>query len=147
VSWGSSVVCQAFARNCPMPLYNGGYTRSGPGTYTMLLELAYNFARGPLNGANVAHVRHSRAQVDHAQTPLEAEWTWEVCNAVMRSIKTRAHGQVFYEKLAGLIRGRKPEPANHVSEVYDWAYHKPTQGYQEQYLRAKEILSGIGLVF
>jgi hypothetical protein len=130
-----------------MPLYNGGYTRSGPGTNTMLLELAYNFARGPLNGANVAHVRHSRAQVDHAQTPLEAEWTWEVCNAMMSSVRTRANGQVFYEKLARLIRGRKPEPANHVREVYDWAYHKPTPAYQEQYLRAKEALSGIGLVF
>jgi methylamine---corrinoid protein Co-methyltransferase len=147
VSWGTSVVCQAFARNCPMPLYNGGYTRSGPGTLTMLLELAYNFAHGPLNGANVMHVRHSRAQVDHAQTPLEAEWTWEVCNAVMRSIRTRSKGQVFYEKLADLIRGRKPEPANHVLEVYDWVHHKPSPAYYEVYLKAKQMLTDIGLDF
>ncbi|MCL5026303.1 MAG: monomethylamine:corrinoid methyltransferase [Chloroflexi bacterium] len=147
VAWGTSLLCQTLNRYCPLPLYNGAYTESGPGTLTQLLELAYNFARGPLNGASVMHVRHQRAQVDHAQTPLEAEWTWEVCNAVMRSVGTRSNGDAFYQRLGKLIEGRKPEPARDVREVYDWAHHRPSPAYHEVYLQAKQMLSGIGLDF
>ncbi|MCL4535061.1 MAG: hypothetical protein M1370_07885, partial [Bacteroidetes bacterium] len=145
--WASSLACQVLNRYCPLPYFNGGYTQSGPGTLTQLLELAYNFARGPLNGANVDKVRHQRAQVNQAQTPLEAEWTWEVCNAVMHSVHTRSNGEVFYRKLAELIEGRKPEPARDVREVYDWAHHRPMPAYHEVYLQAKQMLSGVGLQF
>jgi hypothetical protein len=146
-SWGTSLVSQVFSRFCPLPVFNGAYTQSGPGTLGMLLELAFNFAHGPINGANVMHVRHSRAQVNHAQTPLEAEWTWQVCNAVMRSVRTRVQGEEFYRRLTGLLLGRAPEPAHDVREIYDWAYHRPSEDYQRVYNQAKQMLTGIGLEF
>ncbi len=147
VEWGTSLMCQALNRYLPLPLYNGAYTESGPGSVTQLLELAYNFSKGPLNGANVMHVRHQRAQVDHAQTPLEAEWTWQVCNAVMGSVGTRSNADVYYRKLGELLQGRKPEPAHDVREIYDWAHHRPSPAYFEVYQRAKQMLAGIGLQF
>ncbi len=147
VWWGSSLMCQALNKYLGLPYFNGGYTQSGPGTLGMLLELAYNFGRGPLNGANCAHVRHQRAQVNHAQTPLEAEWTWEVVNAVMRSVRTREKGNEFYRQLGALIDGMPVEPAMDVRDCYDWALHRPSPAYEQVYLKAKDMLSGIGLQF
>ncbi len=147
VAWGNSLALQVLGRFYPVPTFNGEYTDSGPGTLTQLLELAYNFCRGPVNGANVTHTRIQRAQVDHALTPFEAEWVWELGQAVMRSFHTLDEAEAFYTKLGGLINGRVPELAHDVREVYDWVHHRPSSEYYQLYLRAKEMLAGIGLNF
>ncbi len=147
VGWGDSLLCQTLNRYYPIPVFSGEYSESGPGTLTHLLELAYHFARGPINGTSPMHTRIQRAQVDHAQTPLEAEWTWEVCQAVMRTIGSLEEAEVLLQRLGQLIDGRAPEPAHHVTEVYDWAHHQPTPEYREVYLRAKQMVAGAGLQF
>ncbi|MDP3063621.1 MAG: hypothetical protein Q8O40_10515 [Chloroflexota bacterium] len=64
--WATSVVCQVFNTKCHTILYDGGYTLSGPGTETALVERVVMSVKIPINGCNVSFPRHSRAQVDAA---------------------------------------------------------------------------------
>jgi methylamine---corrinoid protein Co-methyltransferase len=145
--WGMSVVAQAYARNCPMVLYNGGYSFSGPGTEGVLLERALQSIKIPINGMNVMFPRHTRAQVDAAQTPLEAEWDYEVASAVQRAGLSRRDADGLCRRVGALMVGRLPEPAQDVRECYDWVRHQPRPAYQEKYLRIKEMVSACGLQF
>ncbi|MCL5026302.1 MAG: monomethylamine:corrinoid methyltransferase [Chloroflexi bacterium] len=145
--WAMSVVAQALARNTNMVLYNGGYSFSGPGTEGVLLERALQSIKVPVNGTNLMFPRHTRAQVDAAQTPFEAEWDWEVATAVMRGRFTRADADEAARRVARLLEGRPPEPAQDVRECYDWVHHRPAPAYNEKYLRVKEHVAACGLPF
>jgi hypothetical protein len=147
LSWAYSLVNQVFNTRFHTVLYTAAYTDSGPGTETCLLEHAFITARMPINGCNIAFARHSRAQVDAAQTPVEGEWRWEVAHAVMRHRLTRADGDELCRKLASLIQGRQPEPAIPVRECYDWVNGRPSPAYREIYLRVKEKVETCGLGF
>ncbi|MCL4369606.1 MAG: monomethylamine:corrinoid methyltransferase [Chloroflexi bacterium] len=146
-SWASSVVCQVLNTRFHTILYSGGYTLSGPGTETALVERAVFSVRIPINGCNVSYPRHSRAQVNAAQTPLEAEFAWEIAQAVMRMKMTRAQCDAFYDKLAAWATGREAEPAQDVRDCYDWVHHRPSPAYYEKYLRVKDQLASMGLQF
>lgn len=128
-------------------LYSGGYSLSGPGTETALVERAVFSARIPINGCNVSYPRQARAQVNAAQTPLEAEFAWEIAQAVMRMRMTRRQADALYGKLAAWADGREAEPAMDVRDCYDWVRHKPTPAYYDKYLRVKNQLAKIGLQF
>ncbi len=145
--WAMSVVAQAFARHTRMVIYNGGYSQSGPGTEGVLLERALQSIKIPVNGTNVMFPRHTRAQVDAAQTPFEAEWDWEVATAVMRGPYTRAAADEVARRVAKLLAGRLPEPALDVRDCYDWVNHRPSPDYYEKYLRVKERVAACGLPF
>ncbi len=145
--WAMSVVAQALSRHTRTPLYNGGYSFSGPGTENVLLERALQSIKIPVNGTNVMFPRHTRAQVDAAQTPLEAEWDWEVATAVMRHAPTRAQADQVARKVGRLLEGRLPEPAMDVRDCYDWVHHMPQPEYREKYLRVKEMVAACGLQF
>ena len=145
--WGSSVVCQVFNTRTNYILYAGGYSLSGPGTETALVERALFSVEIPINGCNVSYPRHARAQVNMAQTPLEAEFAWEIAQAVMRMKMTRRQADALYAKMAAWAEGREAEPALDVRECYDWVHHKPSPEYHEKYLRVKGDLSRMGLVF
>jgi hypothetical protein len=147
LSWGTSLVCQAMNTYCGTILYYGRYTLSGPGTETCLLEVALNMAQAPTNGCNLMFPRQERAQIDAAQTPLEAEWGWEVAQAVMRNRLTRAQVSELCSGIAGLLEGRPTEPAVPVRECYDWVHHRPSLAYREVYQRAKEKVAACGLNF
>jgi hypothetical protein len=82
-----------------------------------------------------------------AQTPLEAEFAWEIAQAVMRMKMTRRQADALYAKMAAWAEGREAEPALDVRECYDWVHHKPSPEYHEKYLRVKGDLSRMGLVF
>ncbi len=146
-SWASSVVCQAFNTKFHTVLYSGGYTISGPGTETALVERAVFSVRIPINGSNVSYPRHARAQVNAAQTPLEAEFAFEIAQAVMRMNMTRRQCDAFYGKIADWAVGRPAEPAMDVRECYDWVHHRPSPAYYDKYLRVKGQLSKMGLQF
>jgi methylamine--corrinoid protein Co-methyltransferase len=145
--WGMSVVAQAYARNCPMVIYNGGYSFSGPGTTGVLLERALQSIKVPINGTNMMFPRHTRAQVDAAQTPLEAEWDYEVATAVQRAGMVRGDADALCRRVSRLMDGLLPEPAVPVQECYDWVHHRPQPDYHEKYLRVKEQISSCGLSF
>ncbi len=146
-NWGSSVVCQVFNTKYHTILYSGGYSLSGPGTETALVERALFSVEIPINGCNVSYPRHARAAVNAAQTPLEAEFAWEIAQAVMRMKMTRSQADTLYRKMAEWAEGREAEPAMDIRDCYDWVHHKPMPAYQEKYLRVKDALSRMGLQF
>jgi methylamine--corrinoid protein Co-methyltransferase len=146
-SWGTSVVCQVFNTKYHTILYSGGYSLSGPGTEAALVERALFSVEIPVNGCNVSYPRHARAQVNAAQTPLEAEFAWEIAQAVMRMRMTRRDADAFYTKMAAWAEGREAEPAMDVRDCYDWVRHKPSLAYREKYLRVKDQLAKMGLQF
>jgi methylamine--corrinoid protein Co-methyltransferase len=146
-SWASSVTCQILNTKMRTILYSGGYSLSGPGTETALVERAVFSVRIPIYGCNVSYPRHTRAQVNAAQTPLEAEFAWEIAQAVMRMKMTRAQGNAMYEKIAKWAIGREAEPAMDVRDCYDWVHHKPSQVYYDKYLKVKDDLARMGLQF
>ena len=147
LGWGTSLVCQAVNTSWHTVLYFGRYTLSGPGTETCLLEIALNVAQAPINGANLMFPRHERAQVDAAQTPLEARWGWEVAQAVMRTQLDRAGADRLCRSIAGMLEGRETEEAVPVTECYDWVHNRPSSAYRELYLRVKEKVASLGLDF
>ena len=82
-----------------------------------------------------------------AQTPLEAEFAWEIAQAVMRMKMTRSQADGIYRKMAAWAEGREAEPAMDVRDCYDWVRHKPSPAYREKYLRVKDQLAKMGLQF
>ncbi len=145
--WATSVLNQVHNTKLRTIIYSGGYTWSGPGTETALVERAVFSVKAPINGCSVQYPRHRRAQVNAAQTPLEAEFAWELAQAVMRMKMTRRQASALYEKMATWASGRAIEPAMDVRECYDWVHHKPSQAYYEKYLRVKDDLAKMGLQF
>ena len=146
-SWGTSVVCQVFNTKSNYILYSGGYSLSGPGTEAALVERALFSVHIPIDGCNVSYPRHARAEVNKAQTPVEAEFAWEIAQAVMRMKMTRSQADALYRKMAEWADGREAEPAMDVRECYDWVKHRPSPEYREKYLRVKDELFQMGLEF
>lgn len=146
-SWAGSVLNQAHNTRLRTIVYGGGYSWSGPGTETALVERALFSVRVPINGCNAGYPRHRRAQVNAAQTPLEAGFAWEIAQAVMRMKMTRSQASDLYEKMAKWATGREIEPAMDVRECYDWVHHQPSPAYYEKYLRVKDDLAKMGLQF
>jgi methylamine--corrinoid protein Co-methyltransferase len=145
--WATSVLNQVQNTKLRTMIYRGGYTWSGPGTETALVERAVFSVRTPINGCSVQYPRHRRAQVNAAQTPLEAEFAWELAQAVMRMKMTRSQASAFYEKMAQWANGREIEPAMDVRDCYDWVHHKPSPAYYQKYLKVKSELAKMGLQF
>lgn len=146
-NWSSSVVCQVFNTKYHTILYSGGYSLSGPGTETALVERALFSVEIPVNGCNVSYPRKAQARANAAQTPLEAEFAWEIAQAVMRMKMTRSQANTLYRKMAEWAEGREAEPAMDVRECYDWVNHRPFTAYRDKYLRVKDDLSRMGLLF
>jgi hypothetical protein len=99
----------------------------------------------PINGANLTGARQSRAEMDLAQTPLEVEFKLEVTGAVLRSSLDRRIATPLLERIAAQLNGQLPEPP--VPGCYDWVHHQPSPDYFQRYLRVKDDLSKMGLVF
>jgi methylamine--corrinoid protein Co-methyltransferase len=147
LSWANSVVMQALHRHSNTICFAGEGHSSGPGTETHLLELAFTAIRAPINGANMYIPRHSRAQMNASQTPLEPEWMYEVSLATIKSGLTHETGTDFLRKASELFDGRAPEEPIHITDCYDLVSHRPKPAYEEIYLRVKDRLSSLGLEF
>jgi methylamine--corrinoid protein Co-methyltransferase len=147
VSWARSVVFQALARYTHTVSMAWVIPTSGPGTETNLIETAIRSIEAQVNGGNLYAVRHSRAQMNAGQTPLEAELMVEVADATLRAGLNRETAGRVCRALDEKLRGREPEPGYPIQECYDLVHHRPQPEYEKVYLRLKEELSGLGLQF
>lgn len=146
-SWANSVVFQALHRHTKTVCFGGGGNSAGPGTETHLWEMALGSIEAPINGANLYIPRQGRAQMNASQTPLEAEWMYEVATATMRAKLTRGTASELLEKVRAKFEGKAPEDPVHISQCYDLVHHKPLPNYERIYNKVKEELAGMGLPF
>ncbi len=147
VNWARSVVCQALNRHTHTICMQWVIPTSGPGTETSLLEIAIRSIEAPLNGCNLYAVRHSRAQMNAGQTPMEAEWMLEVADATQHAGLTRETADGILRRLAQKLDGRVPEPGYPITECYDLIHHRPSPQYERVYRETREELASLGLCF
>ena len=147
INWARSVVCQALNRHTHTICMQWVIPTAGPGTETSLLEVAIRSIEAPLNGSNLYAIRHSRAQINAGQTPLEAEWMLEVADATQRAGLTRETAGEILWKLAKKLEDRQPEPGFPITECYDLVHHRPSPEYERIYKETKEELASLGLCF
>jgi hypothetical protein len=147
--WTASVVAQALTSFTNIIVFGCsiGSGRSGPGSETHLQEIGLGAIAATINGAGLYIVRQGRAQMNAAQTPLEAEWAMEVAEATIRTGLKRASASEVMLRLMPQLDGRPVEPPQKVTECYDLVYHRPQPTYQEIYLRVKEQYAKAGLNF
>ena len=145
--WAGSVVHQALHQNTDTICFGGGGGASGPGTETHLLEQAIGAISAPVNGANLYIPRQSRAQMNASQTPLEAEWMYEVASATMRTGLDRGSASDMIRRIGEKLEGRLREEPVPVEQCYDLVHHRPLPDYERIYLKVKEELASLGLSF
>jgi methylamine---corrinoid protein Co-methyltransferase len=147
VSWARSLVFQAlntFTHTIAMAWI---IPTAGPGTETNLIEVAIRSIEAQINGGNLYAVRHSRAQMNAGQTPLEAEWMVEVADATLRARLDRESAGRICRALADKLKGRQPEPGHTIQECYDLLHHRPLPAYERIYGQLKGELAALGLDF
>jgi methylamine--corrinoid protein Co-methyltransferase len=146
--WATSVWAQALHRHTNYILFRGAGGISGPGCESYLLEAASQAVILPINGLNVHISRQGRARMNASQSPLDAEWGYEVAAAVMRAGLTRESAGDLLLKIAEKMKGRPVEaPYHDIREFYDLVHHKPLPDYERAYLKVKEELASLGLNF
>ena len=147
LNWGRSVVNQALNRYSNIICMAWIIPTSGPGTETHLLETAIRSIEGTLNGANLYAPRHSRAQMNAGQTPVEAEFMVEISDAVLKAGLDRSRASEILTKLAEKLSTRQPGPGYTIQECYDLVNHRPSPEFQKIYMSVKDELSTLGLDF
>jgi len=146
--WATSVWSQALHRHTNYIIFIGAGAFSGAGCENHLLEVAFNAVTIPINGGNVHITRQYRARMNASQSPLDAEWAYEVATAVMRAGLTRQSASDLLLKIAEKLEGRIPEaPYQDIREFYDLVYHRPLPAFEQAYLKVKEELNRLGLDF
>ena len=147
VSWARSLVFQALNTYTNTVSMAWVIPTAGPGTETNLIEIAIRSIEAQINGGNLYAIRHSRAQMNAGQTPLEAEWMIEVADATLRAGLDRTGAGRICRALEKKLEGRNPEPGHTIQECYDLVHHKPLPEYERIYRGLKEELAGLGLDF
>ena len=83
-----------------------------------------------------------------SQSPLDAEFAYEVATAVMRAGLTRDTASDLVLKIGEKLKGRAPEaPYHDIREFYDLVHHKPLPEYEKAHLKVKEEIASLGLSF
>ena len=83
-----------------------------------------------------------------SQSPLDAEFSYEVATAVMRAGLTRDTASDLVLKIGEKLKGRAPEaPYHDIREFYDLVHHKPLPEFEKIYLKVKEEIASLGLSF
>lgn len=147
LNWARSVVNQALNRYTNIICMAWVIPSSGPGTETNLLEVSLRTIEATINGANLYAPRHSRAQMNAGQTPLEGELIVEVSDATLAAGIDRERGCEILSKLARQLEDRRPEPGFSIQECYDLVHHRPSPDYEKTYQKVKEQLASLGLAF
>ncbi len=145
INWASSVVIQALGRHTGYITMQGIDTFSGPGSLGRLVMVAIAAIRAPINGANLSCTRYGRAMMNAGQTPLETELAVQVVRAGQKAGLDRRTANPVLDKLAAMVNGKPPEPAQDIREIYDLVHHQPLPAYAEKYERIKEELAKLGL--
>ncbi len=147
--WGTSIWAQALLRNTNYILFNhtnGGYC--GPGNESHLLEVAFRSVETPINGTNVHITRQFRAKMNASQSPLDAEWSYEVAEAVMKSGMDRQQAGDLVLRIFDELKDKPViAPYNDIREFYDLVHHKPLPDFEKAYMNVKEKVSSFGLSF
>jgi hypothetical protein len=144
--WGCSVVLQALNNHTNFISNGITHAQSGTGTATHLTELGIIAIGDTINGAHLYITRKSRANIDASQTPLEAEFMYEVAKATIKAGIDRTEGNAVLQQLASTINGRAIEEGpDHVNECYDWVHHKPLDDYQRIYNEVVETFRDSGV--
>ena len=76
--------------------------------------------------------------VNARQTPLEAEWVYEVATATMKSGLGKGQVSELLRRVAAKADGRAPEDPVPISECYDLVHHRPSPDYERIYLEVEE---------
>jgi len=147
LNWARSVVNQALNRYSNIICMAWIIPTSGPGTETHLIETALRSVEAAVNGANLYAPRHSRAQMNAGQTPVEAEFMVEVADATMKAGMDRGRASEVLTGLAEELKKRQPEPGYTIQECYDLINHRPKPDFLKAYLQVKDRLSKLGLEF
>ena len=147
LNWARSVVNQALNRHTNIICMEWVIPTAGPGTETNLLEVAVRSIEATINGANLYAPRHSRAQMNAGQTPLEGEFMVEVSDATLAAGIDRERGSEILVQLARQLKDKHPEPGMSIQECYDLVNHRPTPEYEKIHLKVKEQLTSLGLAF
>jgi methylamine--corrinoid protein Co-methyltransferase len=147
VSWARSVVFQALNTYTNTISMAWVIPTSGPGTETNLIETAIRSIEAQINGGNLYAIRHSRAQMNAGQTPLEAEWMVEVADATLRAGLDREKAGEVCRSLNQKLKGRSPDSGHVIQECYDLVRHQPLPEYARICQQLKEELSELGLMF
>ena len=147
LNWARSVVNQALNRNTNIICMEWVIPTAGPGTETNLLEVAVRSIEATINGANLYAPRHSRAQMNAGQTPLEGEFMVEVSDATLAAGIGKEWGSEILTQLARQLKDKHPEPGMSIQQCYDLVNHRPTPEYEKIHLKVKEQLASLGLVF
>ncbi len=146
--WAASVWSQALHRHTNYIIFMATGSHSGPGCESQLLEMAFRAISIHINGANVHISRQFRARMNASQSPLDAEWLYEVAAAVMRSDLDRQSAGDLVLKIGEKLKGKAPEaPYHDIREFYDLVHHRPLPNYEKIYLKVKEEISALGLNF
>jgi hypothetical protein len=83
-----------------------------------------------------------------SQSPLDAEWSYEVSEAVMKAGMDRQAAGDLILKIFNELRDKPVvAPYNDIREFYDLVHHKPLPDFGNAYLKVKEKVSGFGLNF
>ncbi|MBN1401997.1 MAG: monomethylamine:corrinoid methyltransferase [Anaerolineae bacterium] len=144
-AWARSVVTQALNTHTDMICMALGFSASGAGTHSNLAEIALRAIEAHINGANLYVARHSRAQMNAGQTPLEARWLAAVADAARRARLNRAQAGAICARVAESLG--EPEPGQEIEACYDLMAAQPRPTYARIYAELKEELSGWGLDF
>ena len=147
LNWARSVVNQALNGHTNIICMAWIISTAGPGTETNLLEVAVRSIEATINGANLYAPRHSRAQMNAGQTPLEGEFMVEVSDATLAAGIDRERGSEILVRLARQLKDKHPEPGMSIQECYDLVNHRPTPEYEKIHLKVKEQLASLGLAF
>jgi len=146
--WGTSVWSQALHRHTNYIIFISAAAHSGPGTESHLLEVSCRAITAPINGGNVHITRQLRAKMNASQSPLDAEWSYEVAEAVMRSNLTRETASDLLLRVSEKLKGRPREaPYDDIRQFYDLVRHKPLPEFEKAYLTVKNDLASFGLDF
>jgi methylamine--corrinoid protein Co-methyltransferase len=144
--WGTSVYAQALCRNTNYIRFGTSGAVSGPGCENHLLEIAVRNVPMPINGMNIHITRQFRARMNASISPLDAEFAYEIAQAVMKSNLTRDTASDLVLKMNELLKGRMPDaPYFHINEFYDMVNHKPLPAFEQAYLKVKEKIAKLGL--
>jgi len=146
-NWARSVVNQVLNTKTNVICMAWVIPTSGPGTENNLLESAIRCIEAPINGANLYAPRHSRANINSGQTPLEAEWMVEVSDAAIRAGFDRVAASKVIKEIAAKLKDREPEAGYSIQDCYDLVHHKPSESYNAIYRKVKDELNNLGLEF
>ena len=144
--WAASVVLQALNQETNFITLGGNASQAGPGTAMHLVELGIMGVQHAINGAHLYMNRQGRARMNASQTPLEAEFQWEVAMATVKAGIKRKEGNRIIKELAAIIEGQDVENGpDHINDCYDLVHHKPKEAYHRIYLDVRQKFREAGI--